>query len=381
MLQHFYFPEKFRKWIMGCITSTWFSLKVNGDHIGFFKGASGLKQGDPLSPFLFVMSMEILSRILRGIHKLHQVSYHPKCGRIGLNHMIFADDLMLFVRGDVPSVRAITSSLDFFAKMSGLVGNPDKTNIYMGGIRENIKREILNATGSTEGDFPFRYLGVPLNEGRLNKTMFVDLLSKVQGALNHWTTYKLSYTGKISLINSEGGFNIKEILSWKKCVICKWIWGLINQSDGFWVTWNYSYNIKQGDFWTLQKKSTHSESWRSILQVIDELVAMAGSGDNAKGLLQSCVRKGKLRLHLLYDHFRQRGNTMSWTKAAWNRALLPKHSFFLVMVMQRKLATIDQLNIRGLYMVNRCTLRKMDNECHKHFSFNAAILLWYGGRF
>ncbi|XP_074318554.1 uncharacterized protein LOC141655368 [Silene latifolia] len=235
--------------------------------------------------------------------------------------------------------------------------------------------------------------------------MFADLLSKVQGALNHWTTYKISYAGKISLINSvtfgleqfwcstlllpkgvlrlinkfckkilwnfeegqrklimkswasccspyqEGRFNIKEILSWNKCVICKWIWGLINQSDGFWNTWNYSYNIKQGDLWTMQKKSTHSESWRSILQVRDELVAMAGSGDNAQGLLQSCVRKGKLRLHLLYDHFRQRGNTLSWTKAAWNRALLPKHSFFLVMAMQRKLATIDQLNIRGFYIV------------------------------
>ncbi|XP_074313853.1 uncharacterized protein LOC141649051 [Silene latifolia] len=176
----------------------------------------------------------------------------------------------------------------------------------------------------------------------------------------------------------EGGFNIKEILSWNKCVICKWIWALITQSDGFWVTWNHTYNIKHGDFWTLQKKSNHSESWRSILHVRDDLLVIAGSGDNATGLLQSCVKRGKLQLHLLYNHFRQRGNKLSWAKVAWNRVLLPKHSFFLVMAMQRKLATIDKLNARGLCMVNRCILCKMDNECHKHLFFQCSYsaLIW-----
>ncbi|XP_074319198.1 uncharacterized protein LOC141656267 [Silene latifolia] len=185
MLHYFNFPEKFQRWIMGSITSTWFSLKVNGDHIGFFKGASGLKQSDPLSPFLFVMSMEILSRVLRGIHQQHQ----------------------------------------------------KKTNIYMAGIRGNIKQEILTDTGYTEGQFPFRYLGVPLNEGKLNKTMFADLITK--------------------------------------------------------------------------KKPTHSESWRSILQVRDELLAMAGNGTNAENLLSACVKKGCIQLSLLYDQFRRKGNPIS----------------------------------------------------------------------
>ncbi|XP_074277919.1 secreted RxLR effector protein 78-like [Silene latifolia] len=108
MFQYYNFPQKFKNWILGCITSTWFSLKINGDRVGFFKGEGGLRQGDPLSPFLFVMSMEILSRTLRYIHKHPQVSYHPKCVPMRLNHLIFADDLMLFVRGDIPSVAAVT---------------------------------------------------------------------------------------------------------------------------------------------------------------------------------------------------------------------------------------------------------------------------------
>ncbi|XP_074296953.1 uncharacterized protein LOC141627618 [Silene latifolia] len=128
----------------------------------------------------------------------------------------------------------------------------------------------------------------------------------------------------------------------------------------------------------MQKKSNHSESWRCILQVRDELLAMAGTGDNAQVLLESCVRRGSLQLHLLYDQFRQRGNTLSWAKVAWNRALLPKHSVFLVMAMQKKLATIDQLNTRGIYIVNRCILCKMDNETHQHLFFQCSYssMVW-----
>ncbi|XP_074271449.1 uncharacterized protein LOC141595384 [Silene latifolia] len=311
MLQYFKFPEKFQRWIMESITSTWFSLKINGDHIGFFKGASGLRQGDPLSPFLFVMSMEILSRILRGIHQQYQVSYHPKCGKLGLNHLIFADDLMLFVRGDTPSVQAITSSLDSFALLSGLHANPEKTNIYMAGIRDNIKQEILTVTAYTEGFFPFIYLGVPLNAGKLNKTMFADLIAKVQKVLNHWRFLWDSEESHRKLIMKswdsccapykEGGFNIKAILAWNKCIICKWIWGIIQHSDSIWTNWNFAYNIKSGDFWTLRKKNTHSESWRSILLVRDELLTMVGNGTNAESLLSGYVKKGCIQLSLLYD--------------------------------------------------------------------------------
>ncbi|XP_074300055.1 uncharacterized protein LOC141631258 [Silene latifolia] len=286
--------------------------------------------------------MEILSRLLRGIHRQHQVSYHPKCGRIGLNHLIFADDLMLFVRGDVPFVKAVTTSLDSFPKMYGLSANPDKTNIYMGGIRAGIKQAILSET----------------DEGQKKLIM------------KSWSSCCTPY--------QEGGFNIKEILALNKCIICKWIWEIIKQLDGFWVTWNYTYNIKTGNFWIMQKKSNHSECWRSNLQVRDELMEMAGCGDNMQALLGSCVRKGCLKLHLLYEQFRKTCSTISWATIAWNRAILTKHSVFLVMAMQQKLATIDQLNIRGIPIINQCILCKANNETHKHLFFRCSYsgIVW-----
>ncbi|XP_074319512.1 uncharacterized protein LOC141656500 [Silene latifolia] len=334
MLQYYNFPPEFKNWILGCITSTWFSLKINGDRVGFFK-----------------------------------------------------DDLMLFVRGDIPFVVTVTQALKSFAKMSGLCANPEKTNIYMGGVRDNIKQGILQGTGYVEGAFPFRYLGLPLNDGKLNKGMFADLINKVQKALQHWSTYKLSYAGKISLLNSvifgmeqywcstllipkgEGGFNIKEVLAWNKCILGKWIWELDNDLSSIWSEWNLKYNIKSRSIWTATSKATHSESWRSILKVRDELLIHTRDIQTAKQFMSSCVHQGKIQLHLLYDKFRHHGHPISWARTVWQRAVQPKHSVFLILAMQKKLATIDQLNYRGIHVVNRCVLCKNDNEDHKHLFF------------
>ncbi|XP_074278049.1 uncharacterized protein LOC141601653 [Silene latifolia] len=129
--------------------------------------------------------MEILSRQLRSLHPLPYVSSHPKCAQFRLNHLIFADDLMVFMRGDVPSVVTVVESLGQFASISGLHANPSKTSIYFGGVTDDIKQQIEAATGYSEAKFPFRYLGVTLNLGRLTPDMFRGMMDKIQAAIHH----------------------------------------------------------------------------------------------------------------------------------------------------------------------------------------------------
>ena len=124
---------------MKCIKGAWFSIKINGDCHGFFKGQSGVRQGDLLSPFLFVLSMEVLSRILRK----NNVSYHPKCASLRINHLIFADDLMIFVRGNLGSIQEVKHSLNLVAEYSGLTANAEKTEIYFGGVNFVQRLHIL----------------------------------------------------------------------------------------------------------------------------------------------------------------------------------------------------------------------------------------------
>ncbi|XP_074305219.1 uncharacterized protein LOC141640267 [Silene latifolia] len=146
--------------------------------------------------------MEILSRYLRMLCVQPNVSFHPKCSKIGLTHLIFADDLMIFTRGDAPSVQAVFHALERFAGWSGLHANADKTDIFFGGVQSDVKRIILQQTGFSEGNLPCRYLGLPLNTGRNTIDMYGVLLTKIQHAIQHWSTNFLSYAGKVQLLNS-----------------------------------------------------------------------------------------------------------------------------------------------------------------------------------
>ncbi|XP_074305069.1 uncharacterized protein LOC141640004 [Silene latifolia] len=146
--------------------------------------------------------MEVLSRYLRTLCDKPLVSYHPKCSRLKLNHLIFADDLMIFVMGDVPSVVVVKSTLSLFAELSGLHANIEKTNMYFGGVHPDVKEAMLAVTGFSDGQFPFRYLGVPLSTSRVSVAMFDSLILKIKHSIQHWSSDFLTYAGRVQLINS-----------------------------------------------------------------------------------------------------------------------------------------------------------------------------------
>lgn len=98
------FPPKFIAWIMECITSATYSISFNGSLHGFFLGKRGVKQRDPLFPYLFVMDMEYLARMIKISTVNLDFNFHPKCLKLLITHLAFADDLILFSRGDAELV-------------------------------------------------------------------------------------------------------------------------------------------------------------------------------------------------------------------------------------------------------------------------------------
>ncbi|XP_074304825.1 uncharacterized protein LOC141639647 [Silene latifolia] len=95
-----------------------------------------------------------------------------------------------------------------------------------------------------------------------------------------------------------------------------------------------------------------------------------------------------MQLHKVYDFLREPSRKISWVRAVWNKAVVPKHSFMVVLAMQCKLATIDQLTLRGMQLVNRCVLCKAASEDHPHLFFQCSysshiwkhLLDWMGLR-
>ncbi|XP_074300688.1 uncharacterized protein LOC141631986 [Silene latifolia] len=394
MLTSLGFPPIFSKWIMGCITNTWYSFKINGGIAGFFPGKSGIRQGDPLSPYLFVLSMEILSRYLRILCDQKNVSYHPKCSKLNLNHLIFADDLMIFVRGDVPSIVAVKDSLVKFASLSGLHANVDKTNIYFGGVSPELVSEIIHATGFSKGQFPFKYLGIPLSTSRI----FLKS-SVVFGLGNYWgaslllpgavtkrveqlcrqffwgipdSGRKMVFKSWKSICSpwSGGGFNIKDLSSWNRSLLVKWHALLLAPASSLWAKWQHAYVLKGIDIWCLQSKDSFSTSMKGILLVRDLLVESVGSIQTAQDLIQSWVQGSHFHLHLAYDFFRAAPAQGNWTKGLSYSSIAPSHRITCSMAAQGQLATQDNIKKRGYQFTNRCYFCLASEDDHDHLFFS-----------
>ncbi|XP_030504903.2 uncharacterized protein LOC115719863 [Cannabis sativa] len=135
---------------------------MNGRLQGSFKGEKGCRQGDPISPLIFVLVMDYLTRILNFHPGKVSFGFHPLCKQLKLVNLCFADDLVIFCKGNEKSVRFIHEAFSLFCDTTGLKANMNKSAIYFGGVNEATKRAILNLVNMEEGSFRLKYLGVKL---------------------------------------------------------------------------------------------------------------------------------------------------------------------------------------------------------------------------
>ncbi|XP_075083656.1 uncharacterized protein LOC142167389 [Nicotiana tabacum] len=112
-----------------CVKTVRYSIIINGEPSIPFSAAKWLRQGDPMSQFLFAIAMKYFSRCLNGLKKKSEFKYHPRCSKLGITHISFADDLLLFARGDVLSVMQLQQRLSQFYEVSGLQANQSKSSI------------------------------------------------------------------------------------------------------------------------------------------------------------------------------------------------------------------------------------------------------------
>ncbi|XP_075088141.1 secreted RxLR effector protein 78-like [Nicotiana tabacum] len=95
VLQEYGFPNKMVRWIMECVTNVNYFILINGGLTNRFQARKGLRQGDPMSPYLFVLVMEYLSRTLKTLKDIPNFNFHPRCAKLNLTHIYFANDLIM----------------------------------------------------------------------------------------------------------------------------------------------------------------------------------------------------------------------------------------------------------------------------------------------
>ncbi|GKD95568.1 putative RNA-directed DNA polymerase, eukaryota, reverse transcriptase zinc-binding domain protein [Tanacetum coccineum] len=131
VLVGFGFHPKMVQWIMVCVSGASYSICVNGNLNGWFKGKRGLRQGDHLSPYLFTLVIEVLTLILqRRVCNLEEFQYRHLCDLQKIINLCFADDLFLFARRHPNSVSVIMDALEEFKQVFGLVPSLPKSTTF-----------------------------------------------------------------------------------------------------------------------------------------------------------------------------------------------------------------------------------------------------------
>lgn len=202
ILQEMSFPPCFIRWVMVCVSTVSYRYMVNGKPTRILKARRGLRQGDPLSPLLFVLVMEYMHMIMQGLKNVPDFNFHSKCERLSIVNLSFADDLLLFTRGDLRSVELVMETFESFSQSTGLRANPAKCQLYFGIVPEAVQHAIRMRTGFGTGVLPFRYLGVPLTSKKLTIVQCQPLIDKLVARIRHWSAKLLSYGGRVQLIKS-----------------------------------------------------------------------------------------------------------------------------------------------------------------------------------
>lgn len=162
-LEAFGFGRPWIKWILSLVKSPRYSILVNGAPSNPFSPSRGIRQGDPLSPFLFVILMEGLSRIIAkrkaegSIKGLQPIRSIP-----ATTHQQFVDDTMLHGTPTVKEALAFRNILDVFSQASGMEINFSKSTIFFFNTNQAIQSHLACLLGFRIGSLPSKYLGAPL---------------------------------------------------------------------------------------------------------------------------------------------------------------------------------------------------------------------------
>ncbi|XP_060181510.1 uncharacterized protein LOC132611114 [Lycium barbarum] len=175
------FSETWVDLIYRHISNNLYSLIVNGQRHGFFRAENGLRQGDPISPSLLVLSAELLSVMLNNLlEKKRYTGFYMNRFGPQVTHLAFADDMILFVSGHKRSIKMVMRTLARYEITSGQKVNKDKSCFMLAtNAPPRLKNKIARYSGMQHKEFLVKYLGCPLIVGRQKIAYYSDIISKV----------------------------------------------------------------------------------------------------------------------------------------------------------------------------------------------------------
>ncbi|KAK6119349.1 hypothetical protein DH2020_046910 [Rehmannia glutinosa] len=198
------FPNSIVDLIKTCITTTSFSFLLNGTQFGYLHPQRGIRQGDPLSPYLFILCSEVFSLILQDLQaagNIHGLAINKHAPTI--SHLFFADDTLLFGHASIQEAKYIKYAIQLYESVSGQKINFEKSGIlFSPNTQEDIQASISQLLNIPVVSSHGKYLGLPSVIGANKKQVFSSILDRCWSRLQGWKEKQLSQAGRIVLIQS-----------------------------------------------------------------------------------------------------------------------------------------------------------------------------------
>lgn len=203
VLEAFGFSHQWINLIFKFISSPKISILINGTPEGFFKVSRGIRQGDPLSPSLFIIMAEAFGRAVSDAYLKKKISGITVTRNLpNITHQQYADDTIFPGKSSVHEALGFKNILQAYMDASGQKVNNEKSEIYFLNTNPKVENQICGIMGFKKGLFPCKYLGISLEKGSRHSGVWMDMLEKVDNWIGSWKDKWLTKAGKITKIRS-----------------------------------------------------------------------------------------------------------------------------------------------------------------------------------
>ncbi|XP_026455374.1 uncharacterized protein LOC113356446 [Papaver somniferum] len=196
------FSDKWCDWILNILNSARISILLNGSPEGYFKIVRGLRQGDPLSPLIFLLIEDVLSRNISKLFLEKKMSHMVTRGGISPTHLFFDDDIMMFCKGNLKSLQNLVDLLGRYQVASGQTVCRQKSKIYYGGGSLSRRNYLADYLGMSVATFTDRYLGVQIMPRTVRYHHISGVVEKIKDQLAGWKGFLLSFHDRLVLVKS-----------------------------------------------------------------------------------------------------------------------------------------------------------------------------------